>query len=354
MLAVVIGAGIVGLHVARLLQEQGHEVFVLEQERFLAEHTSGRNSGVIHSGVFYKTGSFKEAICIEGNRLTYEWVDRLKVAHWPCGKWVVPEEGQESELEPFLERIRKLPIPTPSLKSADEVASEEPHLRRTSAIFVPSTGILDAAGYVKALAVYLENKGVQIIMQCQVLEIGDHELKTTRGEIPFDLAINSAGLFCDEIAEKTGLSGYTIKPCRGDYYLISKNPVKRPVYHLPYPATSLRAGKGAHGLGVHLTPTIDNQLLLGPNAFFIEGKTDYDHKTGPADFEKAVQFYLPKWNPPPLSPAYSGNRPKLFFKGEPLPEFTILKQGNWIHLLGIESPGLTSAPALANHVAKMV
>ncbi|MBI1910214.1 MAG: NAD(P)/FAD-dependent oxidoreductase [Deltaproteobacteria bacterium] len=344
MTTVIIGAGIVGLHIARVLNEKGDEVYVLDQEKFLAEHTSGRNSGVIHSGVFYKTGSFKEKVCIEGNRLTYEWLEKLRVTYHPCGKWVVPEEGQENELEPFFEKIRQLPIPQPRLCSADEVKKEEPFLRRTRAILVPSTGVLDAAGYVKALAVYLKNKGVEIINPCKLLEVKDQSLQTTRGEIPFDLAINSAGLFADEIAEQAGLKGYEIRPCRGDYYAVSKNPVKRPVYHLPY--------KGAHGLGIHLTPTIDNQLLLGPNAFFIEGKTDYQHKTAPESFEKAVRYYLPEWDPPPLQPAYSGNRPKLFHYGEPLTEFTIVKEKTWVHLLGIESPGLTSAPALANEVLK--
>ena len=118
--AVVIGAGIVGLHVARVLNEAGHEVYVLDSAPYLAEHTSGRNSGVIHSGIFYTPGSFKEEVCIEGNRRTYEWVDRLKVPHEPCGKWVVPEEGQEEELEPFLEKISRLPIPPADLYLLDE------------------------------------------------------------------------------------------------------------------------------------------------------------------------------------------------------------------------------------------
>jgi L-2-hydroxyglutarate oxidase LhgO len=342
MLIVIIGAGIVGLHVARAFHEQGHEVFVLDKESFLAEHTSGRNSGVIHSGVFYKTGSFKEKVCIEGNRLTYEWVDRLKVPYLPCGKWVVPEEGQESQLEPFFERIRKLPIPSPQIKSPNEVREQEPHLRSTGAIFVPSTGILDAASYVKSFAAYLENRGVNIILNCKVLEAGQNFLQTTRGEIAFDLAVNSAGLFSDDVAKMVGLVDYEIRPCRGDYYILNKNLIQRPVYHLPY--------EGAQGLGVHLTPTVDHQVLLGPNAFFIEEKEDYHLRSEPDNFQKALQFYLPGLANGNLSPAYSGNRPKLFFQGKQLTEFTIIKNKNWIHLLGIESPGLTAAPALANHV----
>lgn len=346
MLTVIIGAGIVGLHVANAFREAGHEVYVLEKEPYLAEHTSGRNSGVIHAGIFYEADSFKEKICIEGNRLTYEWLERLKVPFVACGKWIVPEEGQDDQLEPFFERIRRLPIPSPQLKSPEEVQKEEPLLRKTRAILVPSTAILDAAAYVKSLATFLENQGVKIVLNCRVLETEGQILKTTRGEIPFDRAINSAGLFSDEIARMTGLTDYEIKPCRGDYYLLQKTPIKRPVYHLPYERT--------HGLGVHLTPTIDHQLLIGPNAFFIEKKDDYRHRSDSAPYEKAVRYFLPDLPQTPLSVAYSGNRPKLFLKGKPYPEFNIIQDGNWIHLLGIESPGLTAAPALANYVLKLV
>lgn len=346
MVSIVIGAGIVGLHVASVLKEKGHDVYVLEQEPYLGEHTSGRNSGVIHSGVFYKTDSFKEKICIEGNRLTYEWLQKLKVPYRPCGKWIVPEIGQENDLEPFFEKIRKLPIPAPEMKSAAQVQQEEPHLRPSDAILVPSTGILDAASYVKALSVYLEAQGVQVILNCRVLSVGAEILTTSRGDMPFDLVVNSAGLFADQVARMDGLKNYEVRPCRGDYYIVQKNLVNRPVYHLPY--------QGAHGLGVHLTPTIDHQLLLGPNAFFIEGKGDYRHRSDIAAFENSVRYFLPRLQGLTLTPAYSGNRPKLFLDGKPHPEFVILKQKNWIHLLGIESPGLTSAPALAKHLAALI
>lgn len=344
--SIVIGAGIVGLHTACILREAGHEVYVLEQAPYLAEHTSGRNSGVIHAGIFYKADSFKEKVCIEGNRLTYEWLERLKVPYRPCGKWVVPEEGQKGELESFFERIRKLPIPSPLLKSPAQVQVEESCLRPIQAVLIPSTGVLDAASYVKALAAHVENQGVKIILNCQVREVGPQTLKTSRGDISFDLAVNSAGLFADEIANMTGVTDYEIRPCRGDYYLLPKKFVKRPVYHLPY--------QGRHGLGIHLTPTIDDQTLVGPNAFFIETKTDYEHRSDPSAYEKAIRHHIPSWNGTSLSPAYSGNRPKLYFKGEALDEFTILQNKNWIHLLGIESPGLTAAPAIANHLLNLL
>lgn len=346
MLCTIIGAGIVGLHVAHALREKGHEVFVLEQSAYLGDHTSGRNSGVIHAGIFYPPGSFKEKICMEGNRLTYEWLARLQVAHRPCGKWIVPEPGQEKDLEPFFERVTRLPIPTPQWKKVEAVQREEPNLCPSEAVLIPSTGILDAAAYLAALAVFLEQSGVQVIRSCRVRGVSGQRLETDRGPIDFDLAINSAGLFADDVASWAELKGYEIRPCRGDYYVVAKQLLNRPVYHLPY--------QRAHGLGVHLTPTVDDQLLVGPNAFFIEKKDDYEHRTGPEAYERAVQYFLPKIGSVGLQPAYSGNRPKLFKEGKPVTEFEIIKQGAWIHLLGIESPGLTAAPALARHVVGLI
>lgn len=342
MRIVVVGAGIVGLHVARAFQEKGHELFVLDQAPYLAEHTSGRNSGVIHAGISYRTGTLKERFCIEGNQKTHEWVGRLNVLHRSCGKWVVPEIGQENELDTFFERIQALSIPTPERVSKSELERREPALRPSEAIFVPSTGIVDAAGYVKSLAAFLEGRGVQIVLNCHVNEVREGSLETSRGEIEFDLAVNAAGLQADEVARMADLSNYAIRPCRGDYYLLNKQPVSRPVYHLPY--------KGAAGLGVHLTPTLDGQTLLGPNAFYIEEKLDYRHRSPPEAFEKAVRFYLPDLKGFRISEGYSGNRPKLYREGKLVEDFVIEKKGDWIHLLGIESPGLTAAPALAEEI----
>lgn len=345
MATVVIGGGIVGLHLAAAFADRG-EVYLLEKEDFLGHHSSGRNSGVIHAGIFYKTGSFKEAICIEGNARTYEWAEKLNVPHLRCGKWVVPEEDQEADLEPFFEKICALPIPRPRIVSAAELKTLEPLLRPSPAILVPSTGMIDASEYIRAMVRHVESQGVMIVNPCQVTGVTGNLLQTSRGEIPFDLAINSAGLQADEIATMASLSGYTIKPCRGDYYCIPKSPISKPVYHLPY--------KDAHGLGVHLTVSVAGELLMGPNAYFIDKKEDYAHRSDPASYEHAVKYFLPNWDHPPLQPSYAGNRSKLYKDGQPLPEFTIVKNNGWIHLLGIESPGLTSAPALARHVREMV
>ncbi len=344
---VIIGGGIVGLHIAAVLADANKgDILLLDKEDFLGHHISGRNSGVIHAGIFYKTGSFKEAICIEGNIKTYEWAGKLNVPHLKCGKWVVPEEGQDAELEPFFEKISALSIPKPRIVLPSELKEIEPLLRPSRVILVPSTGMIDASEYIRAMARHVESQGVMVVNPCKVTGVKDGVLETTRGEMPFDLAINSAGLQADEVALMAGLTGYTIKPCRGDYYCIPKSPISKPVYHLPY--------KDAHGLGVHLTVSVAGELLMGPNAYFIEDKEDYVHRSDPAPYQHSVEYFLPHWNHPPLQASYAGNRPKLFKDDRVLSEFTIVQKDNWIHLLGIESPGLTAAPAIARHVAGMI
>jgi L-2-hydroxyglutarate oxidase LhgO len=343
---VIIGAGIVGLHVAHEFHEKGFEVFVLEKEPYLAEGISGRNTGVIHAGVFYTPNSFKEKICLEGNRLTYDWLNTLKIPYNPCGKWVIPFKEQESELEAFYDKVSHIPDLKPAFIEGDLLKEKEPHLKQSRALFIPSTGVLDAATYVKALAVYVENKGVTITKNCTVTDVSEHKLQTSRGEIAFDLAINAAGLFSDTLARLNGIHDYTIKPCRGDYYIVNRTLLQKPVYHLPQ--------KESLGLGLHLTPTLDGQTLIGPNAFFIDDKEDYTHHSDAENFYNSLAFHLSGVKKEQLTPAYSGNRPKLFKNNKPHPEFTIVKKDNWIHLLGIESPGLTGAPALAKSLSSGV
>ncbi|MBF0103956.1 MAG: NAD(P)/FAD-dependent oxidoreductase [Deltaproteobacteria bacterium] len=343
--SVIIGAGIVGLHLASKLVDKKHDCYVLDMAPYLGEHTSGRNSGVIHAGIHYAAGSLKEQLCIEGNRLTYEWLKKLGVPHNRCGKWMVAEKGDHAALDIFFNRISQLPIPKPKLISRGQMAKLEPHLIADSAVLVPSTGVMDAAHYIKALSVFVENKGATVLLNCRVTAVSDGKIETTRGAIPFDLAFNCAGLFADEIAVMAGVHGYQIKPCRGDYYCLSGQPVTRPVYHLP--------DANKHGLGVHITPTTDGQTLLGPNAFFIEDKTDYHHRSDASDYTNAFTHYTGK-PPRHLTQGTSGNRPKLFFNGTALADFNFIKKNNFIHSLGIESPGLTAAPAIAGHICKLL
>lgn len=341
---VIVGGGIVGLHVASTLSDQFDDTFILEQSPYLAEHTSGRNSGVIHAGIFYEQGSFKERFCIEGNELTKNWLKKLDVAHNCCGKLII--SSSENDLDSFHQKLLSLPIATPQRLTKEQTQEMEPHLKASPSIFIPSTGLVDAAAYVKAMANHLEQQGIQIIKNCVVQSVTENTITTSRDTITFDHAINAAGLSSDDIYKQLGQKSYTIKACRGDYYTTMQKIVSRPIYHVPQ--------KQAQGLGVHITPTLDEQILIGPNAFFIDEKMDYQHKSTKQEFLESLKMDLQSTAHIKLQPGYSGNRPKLFLNDKQMRDFVFETTPNWTHLLGIESPGLTAAPAIANHIKSLL
>ncbi len=226
----IIGGGIVGLHISIAFKMKGWDVYVIEKEPFVGHHTSTRNSGVIHAGLYYEEGSLKEQFCINGNPHTFEWLKILNVDFKATGKWIIPGLNQDqADLLAFYERIKKLPIQGLRYIDPDQLQLEEPSLKRTPALFVPTTGVMDAAGYVKALARFAENEGVNLLTSCDLKEVSDSLISTSRGPLEADLYINSAGLWAAQMAKMAGLADYEIRPCRGDYYLIAKSPIAKPV-----------------------------------------------------------------------------------------------------------------------------
>lgn len=342
MRIVIIGSGIVALHLARLILKKNHEVFVLEKESFFAEHSSGRNSGVVHAGIFYQQNSLKEQLCLRGNSLTYEILENLNLPFQKEGKLVTFSEHQMEEQNLFENKLNTLQIPFKTLKSVDPLLE---NLNVHSAVHIQTTGIVDAASYVNAMVRSCEDDGVQILKNCEVTDFDDQKIYSTRGEIEYDFLFNSAGLWADHWAQKDGLN-YEIRPCRGDYYLINQVLHPLPIYPFPDP--------NAPGLGVHLTPNFDHQTLIGPNAFFIEEKANYAHLSQENEFIEGTKALVKKSDLLKLQIAYSGNRPKLYKKNQAVYDFTIEKVNNRVHLLGIESPGLTAAPALAEYCLQLI
>jgi len=348
----VVGAGIVGLHVAAAAAVRGHEIYLLEREARLGEHTSGRNSGVVHAGIFYAPGSLKERFCIEGNALTWGWLERLGVQHHRCGKLVLPGPGDEVALDALAAKAATLDIPPVSRCDPARLRALEPHLAGRDALFVPSTGVLDAAAYLEALRRFCRDAGVELLTRCDVVgHDGGHDgagtLHTSRGPLSFDAAVNCAGLFSARLAALVGLTGYEIRPLRGDYYLLPRSGlIARPIYHVARP--------GDAGLGVHLTPTMEGHVLLGPNVVDLgaDAHTDYRHLSPPDAFVSSLRHSLPGVDASRLHPAFSGNRPKLVRDGRPVGDFVLEQRGAWVHALGIESPGLTAAPALARAIVE--
>lgn len=344
----VIGGGIVGCHIAYRLAKEGKEVFLLEKEKALGEHTSTRNSGVIHGGIYYPQGSLKARLCVQGRHLTYEFLKNHDIPHWKCGKIIVALVNAELKtLEDLKKRGEDNNVENLRLIDEAEVRKIEPRVRCLAALHSPETGILDMAAYVRIMERLLKGLGVTIVKQCKVMSIDDHNtLTTTRGEMETEMAINAAGLHSDSIARMCGIEGYEIIPHKGDYYNTTEEVIRGLVYPVP---------DSPHSLGIHLTRTLGEETLIGPSAVQVSDKDDYEIKTPREEFEKGALTMIPDFNIHRIYPGYSGNRPKLYYHGELHTDFVILKQERErVHLLGIESPGLTAAPAIAEYVAKII
>jgi L-2-hydroxyglutarate oxidase LhgO len=342
----VIGGGIVGCHMACRFAKEGKEVFLLEKEKTLGEHTSTRNSGVIHGGIYYPQGSFKARLCVRGRHLTYEFLQDHDVPHCKCGKTIVALVKTELKaLEDLKKRGDDNGVENLRLLEGIEVRKLEPRVRCLAGLYSPETGILEMAAYIRVMEKLLREIGVTVVKQCQVLSIDDQNtLRTTRGEMEAEMIINAAGLNSDDIAKMCGLEGYEIVPHKGDYYNTTEKVIRGLVYPVP---------DSPHSLGIHLTRTLGEEILIGPSAVQVSDKEDYEIKTPREEFENGALAMIPDFDIHRIYPGYSGHRPKLYYQGELKTDFVIVKQEKGrVHLLGIESPGLTAAPAIAEYVSK--
>jgi L-2-hydroxyglutarate oxidase LhgO len=338
----------VGCHIAYRLAKEGKEVFLLEKEKALGEHTSTRNSGVIHGGIYYPRGSLKAGLCVRGRQLTYEFLQNHDIPYWKCGKIIVALVNSEwKALEGLKNQGDDNGVENLRLLDGAEVRMIEPRVRCLAALHSPETGILDMAAYMRVMEKLLKGMGVTVVKQCKVLSIdGKNTLGTTRGEMEAEMIINAAGLYSDCIAKMCGLEGYEIIPRKGDYYNTTEDVVRGLVYPVP---------DSPHSLGIHLTRILGGEILIGPSAVQVLDKEDYEIKTPREEFEKGALAMIPDFNIHRIYPGYSGNRPKLFYHGELQTDFVIRKQEEErIHLLGIESPGLTAAPAIGEYISKIM
>ena len=349
---VVVGAGVVGLAAARALALAGLEVLVLEKNEAIGMETSARNSEVIHAGIYYPTGSLKAALCVAGKKALYEYCQVRGVPHARLGKVIVA--SSEDQL-PELGRIRAQGLANGAgeLAVLDEaqVAGLEPEVRAVAAIHSETTGIIDSHAYMLALLGDLEAHGGLLVTRStvEVLEpvAGGIRIHTDDLRIEARQIVNAAGLHAPRFAAQMGVD-VAAHYARGRYYTYSgKAPFSRLVYPVPEPG----------GLGVHVTLDLGGTTRFGPDVAWVD-EVDYTFDdTAREAFAAAIRSYYPALDVSRLQPGYTGIRPKISGKGEPAADFRIetpLEHGvaGLVHLLGIESPGLTASLAIADRVAE--
>jgi glycerol-3-phosphate dehydrogenase len=357
---VIIGGGVVGCAIARALSTRWSDVFVLEALPKIGMGASSRNSGVIHSGLYYRPGSLKARHCLRGNQLTYEFCAAHGVPHRRTGKLVVASSPAESEELAALMRTGETNgVENMQIIDRPAIRAREPHVEGFQAIGIPSTGIVGSEELVKAYARIATDHGAHIVVHAKVerLEPSDDAIRvfSTAGEIETRCLVNSAGLFADEVATMLGspMAENRIYPVRGEYCELQRSRqdwIRGLVYPLPHP-------EGV-SLGVHLTKTVWGNVLVGPTARYLNDKNNYERDREPIEgFARGAKLLLPELEPTDLIPAYAGIRAKLTPPGERGEkggaDFIIERDPQFpcvVQLMGIESPGLTSAPSIAEQV----
>jgi glycerol-3-phosphate dehydrogenase len=363
----IIGGGVVGCATAYTLSQRYQDVFLVEQTPRVGMATSSRNSGVIHSGIYYQKNSLKARHCVAGNRMMYEFCKKHKVPYRHCGKLVVATNAQEEEALAALKKKGETNgVEGLRLVGPDVIKQREPHIHGVAALDVPSTGIVSSEDLVRTYARLASEKGAHIVTRAKVvaleptrdtirvsLRIGD-ENDAQVETIEARCVINAAGLYSDEIAAMLGNKSWKIYPLRGEYCEIrgSRNYlINALVYPMPH-AQGL-------SLGVHFTKTLWGTVLLGPTAIYVDGKDNYERgRLGIPEFVKGAKALLPEVEESDLQLGYSGLRPKIVPPDatDAHGDFIIMrdpKVPNAIQLVGIESPGLTSAPSIAEHATQL-
>jgi L-2-hydroxyglutarate oxidase LhgO len=358
---VVIGAGVVGLAVAAKLSEKNVGVYIFEKNQKFGQETSSHNSGVIHSGIHYPKDTLKAKLCVKANPMIYELCEKHKVPYKRLGKLTVAVTEEEID---ELEKLRKMGedngVEDLKFLEREDIKKLEPNVEVEKALYSPSTGIVEPDElmnyfYAQArknnavLATETEVAGLKKVndgYEINGISVGEKFTITAR------TVVNCAGLYSDKIAAMLGLDtdklGYRIHYCKGDYFRVAgKPPVKMLVYPVP---------KGA-GLGIHLTPDLGGLVRLGPNDYYVD-KVSYEVESDEKEFREDVERFLPLIRERQIQADSAGVRPKLQGPKDSFRDFVIRHEADrglfgFINLIGIESPGLTAAPAIAKFVSEV-
>lgn len=358
---VVIGAGVVGLAVARALALQGREVIVLEAENAIGTGTSSRNSEVIHAGIYYPQGSLKARLCVEGKNLLYAFCTERGIGYDRCGKLIVAtSEAQISELKGIQAKAAANGVHDLILLTRQEAQALEPQIECAAALHSPSTGIVDSHALMLALQGDLENAGGFVVLNtaldhAECVKYAINLIAKDGTELQANVVVNAAGLHAQVLAQRfSGLDSSFVPPsyfAKGNYFtLAGRSPFKRLIYPVPEAA----------GLGVHLTIDLGGQAKFGPDVQWVDSPDDLVVNATRGDaFYAEIRKYWPALQTGALSSGYAGIRPKIQAPHAPTSDFLI--QGPAVHgvsglvnLFGIESPGLTSSLAIANYVVRLI
>src|SRR5437773_424243 len=355
---VIVGAGVIGLAVARRLAQAGREVIVLEAAEGIGTVTSSRNSEVIHAGIYYKAGSWMARMCVSGKHALYRYCDEHGIPYRNCGKLIVATTPKETEkLQSIRAHAEANGVAGMQTLSGDAARALEPALNCDAALLSPSTGIIDSHAYMLALRGDAEAAGAAFAFHTpleRARATANHIELETGGDAPMtlacDLLVNSAGLGAPALARSIEGMPIGLIPCaylaKGNYFSCSaRAPFSRLIYPVPEPG----------GLGVHLTLDMAGQARFGPDVEWVES---IDYAVDPIRAERfypAIRRYWPTLPDGALMPSYSGIRPKIVPPAVATQDFLIQGPADHgvaglINLFGIESPGLTSSLAIADHI----
>ena len=354
---VVIGAGIVGLAIAYELSKEYNKILVIEKENTFGQHVSSRNSEVIHSGIYYKPNSLKARLCIEGNNLIYKFAKKNKINYRNCGKFLIASNNNDIyKLDDLYNNGINNGLVGLKKCTSNKIKKSEPLIKSVGGLWVPSSGIIDSHAFMKRLVYLIQSNNSIVMYNHEVKNILKEKnnyrifIKDFKYTISSRIIINSSGLWSDKIANMVGIKAYNINYCKGVYYKTFKyrNQINSLIYPLP---TNI-------SLGIHVVLRLDGSIGFGPNAYYVNN-IDYNFETNYKEFflQEINKFLYLKQDD--LIEDYSGIRPKTQNINEARHDFTIINEtkrgfNNFINLIGIESPGLTSCLAIAKYVKTLI
>ena len=362
---VLIGAGVVGLAIAKEIIAKNKEVIILEKEGKIGQITSSRNSGVIHAGMHYQSNTLKAKFCVEGNELLYAYAKKFNVPFINTKKIIVAtDQSQMAQVQEIKKQAELNGVENLEILDAKQINQTEPLIKSFGGLLVSSTGVIDQHSLMQSYLGEFENNGGMISYNSNVkkisivnnkfeIEVMDNENTIT--VINCDHLINAAGIFASDVANR--IYGFDKKYipntylAKGNYFSLNK---KLPISHLIYPVPEKIS------LGIHLTLEIDHSIKFGPDAEWVDDPYDYSvDENLKSKFVKSINKYLPDITKDMLSPAYAGLRPITSKEDRVKRDFMISmvenhQIQNLISLYGIESPGLTSSLAIAKYVAERV